>query len=408
MVSVLCIGDPHFQDSNMKDVLELIPKLVEHAKRLQPTFIVCLGDILHTHEKIFVTPFKAATRLIKELSEIAPTYLLIGNHDYKNNTQFLTTEHAFNSLKSWKNTYVVDTVIEHEYGGKKFVFLPYVFPGRFKEALASSGYDWELATAIFAHQEFYGCKFGAMISTSGDNWSDDFPLVISGHIHDSQWVDKKVFYTGSILQHGYGESSEKYLWHVEMNDTPKFNPIELEMKKRKIIHIDYDDLTSFKPEKYENYHLKLDVKGTAEQFKRFKQGKLYRELAQRGIKIMYTPINTNALALRDEVMKGLEQQNISFRRNRSYITILKELTKNESKLVHGYLDEITKDYINEEFEEEIKEMEEHVDLALDFEEIAAENYDDEIEDIETIKFDDVQLVGETSLENDITFDDLSD
>ena len=52
MTSIICIGDPHFQLSNIEQVelfLERITKLVIEKK---PKIVVILGDLLHTHEII--------------------------------------------------------------------------------------------------------------------------------------------------------------------------------------------------------------------------------------------------------------------------------------------------------------------------------------------------------------------
>ena len=53
-------------------------------------------------------------------------------------------------MKEWNNTIVVDTVITETINGQKFVFVPYVSPGRFEEALNTSKEKWNDAACIFA------------------------------------------------------------------------------------------------------------------------------------------------------------------------------------------------------------------------------------------------------------------
>ncbi len=341
-VTCLCIGDPHFQDSNMKDVAILTQKIVEYAEKVKPTFIVCMGDILHTHEKISVTPFKAATEFLKKLSDITITYLLIGNHDYKNNSQFLTNNHAFNALKQWKNMFIVDNVLVHEYNGVQFGFCPYVAPGRFLEALNSSGELWEMTDCIFAHQEFYGCQMGAIKSEIGDEWDADNPFVISGHIHDHQTFDN-IFYTGSIMQHGFNENSKKYLWQFtfspEEGETSRtYKKIDLGMKRKKIIYVDIDDIAKLDLDKYKNYHLKIDLKGHSEQFKAFRQSKKYKEFVARGIKFSFSPIHKELPELKEQF--GYK--------NQTYISILKDLASHESEGVQLLCKEVTRDFSDHE------------------------------------------------------------
>ena len=161
--------------------------------------------------------------MIEQLSQIAPTYVLIGNHDLINHSQFLTDNHIFNPMKKWPNVFIADTMpqvlqIEDSDGEERtFVFCPYTPPGRFAEALnkiVPLGYTWELADAIFAHQEFEGCKMNQITSEEGDVWDPAFPPVISGHIHDAQTVGENVFYPGSAIQHGFGESAGKRIWFI--------------------------------------------------------------------------------------------------------------------------------------------------------------------------------------------------
>jgi len=219
-VKFLCIGDPHFKKSNLREAEIMSEKIIEHAKTIKPDFIVCLGDILDTHDLINVSPLKAVTKFLDDLSQIAITYLLIGNHDYINHSQFLTDNHGFNSFKKWENMHIVDHVIVHDYYGMKFTFCPYTPPGLFLDALIESGEFWETSECIFAHQEFYGCNFGKTKSIIGDKWDENNPLVISGHIHDHEILGTNVFYTGSIMQHGFTETGKKHLWlfTFESND----------------------------------------------------------------------------------------------------------------------------------------------------------------------------------------------
>src|SRR3990167_10502526 len=98
VIKCLAIGDPHFQTNNVKDILEFIERVVQVAVENSPDFIIVLGDLLHTHERIHTIPLKLATKLLKKLSKISPTFLIIGNHDLINNQQFLTSNHAFNAL----------------------------------------------------------------------------------------------------------------------------------------------------------------------------------------------------------------------------------------------------------------------------------------------------------------------
>jgi len=354
MTTVLAIGDQHFQESNMVEVEMFINKIEALAKSKQPDIIVCLGDLLHTHERLYSDALNKACEFVDRMRSITKTYVLVGNHDmcfgkdtlflssdgenvikvqdikvgnmllgidktprkvlritsginqmYKviqkyaisyivsknhylslmlsdmysksneiidisvesylnspiknklcgfkvsngliiktpiiihkiptdnyygfsvdkdrrilledgtvvhncNNQQFLTDNHWLNCLKKWKNVVIVDRPVTETIDDELFVFCPYVFPGRFTEALNTLDIDWKNASGIFAHQEFAGCKMGAIVSVEGDKWPVDNPYVISGHIHSKQIIQENIYYTGSAMQHAFGESEKKY------------------------------------------------------------------------------------------------------------------------------------------------------------------------------------------------------
>lgn len=95
IITVLCIGDPHFKGDNKHetDLMEL--QVRELIIKLNPTFVVVLGDILHTHEKIDLRANKRATSFLRMLRSVSNwLYVLIGNHDRPDNNVFLTDDHV--------------------------------------------------------------------------------------------------------------------------------------------------------------------------------------------------------------------------------------------------------------------------------------------------------------------------
>ena len=120
-------------------------------------------------------------------------------------------------LKSGDNTMIIDDTFSYELNEMKFVFVPFVPNGRFKEAIDKV--DWNDANCIFAHQEFKGCKMGAIVSEDGDDWNDNLPYIISGHIHSKQYVGENIFYPGSAMQHSFGESSENIIPFLHFQKT---------------------------------------------------------------------------------------------------------------------------------------------------------------------------------------------
>jgi DNA repair exonuclease SbcCD nuclease subunit len=277
--TVLCIGDPHIQISNIQEVDIFIEKITILAKEKQPDLICILGDQLHTHERLNTIALNKAYQLIQAMRLIAKTYILTGNHDYISNQQFLTTNHWMNALKEWNNVVIVDKVITETINNEKLVFIPYVPTGRFVEALNTLEEGWEDASCIFAHQEFFGCKMGAITSIDGDRWEMTNPYVISGHIHSRQLIQNNVYYPGSAMQNAFGESEKNTIAYIQISDNEyKLEEIDLGLPRKKIVYMDVDDLDTYIPTNTDD-KVKITLSGEYEDFKSMKKTKKYKELA---------------------------------------------------------------------------------------------------------------------------------
>lgn len=248
-----------------------------------------------------------------------------------NNQQYLTSNHAFNSFKKIPNVTVCDRVIMRTINNMKFIFCPYVPPERFEEALCTledKGRRWDDAECIFAHQEFYGCRFNpVMTSTEGDIWPENYPLVVSGHIHNEQRLQSNIYYTGSSMQHAFGETANKTIAFLTFKENEKFTlkKIDLEMRKKKIVYMDVDKADLYKQQP--NTLVKLVLKGRPEEFKVFRRGQAYKELQKQGIAVSFSPQNVTVQATRET-------------QKRNVLDILEELIKDENKYVHEAFDEL--------------------------------------------------------------------
>ncbi len=291
-MSCIIIGDPHFQVTNIPEVNEFIDIIEKRIIEKNPDFIVVLGDVLHTHERIHSIPLNKAYEFFDKLRKITKTYILVGNHDMQSNQNFLEPNHWMNGLKEWDNIVIVDTVIYEHILGHDFVFCPYVPVGRFEEALNTCrSFDWKQSKCIFAHQEFYGCKMGAITSVLGDQWNENYPNVISGHIHSKQTL-KNIYYCGSSMQIAFGESSENIIPYVTFNFSTNYDleELNLHLPRKKIVYVDIDDIDKFtNKNNNKNDKIKLTVSGSYEEFKVLKKTQKYKELIQEGVKIAFKP-----------------------------------------------------------------------------------------------------------------------
>jgi DNA repair exonuclease SbcCD nuclease subunit len=316
--TILFIGDQHFQINNIQEVEIFIEKMTNLAKAKKPTLIIAAGDLLDTHERLHTIPLNKAYEFLDNMRKIAETYVIVGNHDMINHVQFLNSNHWLNGIKEWKNITVVDTVVSKVINDCKFIFSPFVYPGRFEEALNTCKDEWKDVHCIFAHQEFFGCKMGAIISVEGDKWSLDYPNVISGHIHSHQKPQKNIFYPGSAMQHAFGESSKNIIAHLTFTSSDKtqyeLEEIDLELPRKKIVYMDVENIDEYVLPETED-KIKLTVSGCYDDFKALKKTKKYKKLIKDGINVVFKPKQLEQVE--DEVSEKI--------RETTFTTILDEI-----------------------------------------------------------------------------------
>lgn len=212
---ILCIGDPHIRDTDVSRVDKMVSEILRIAQETKPDLIVNLGDTLHKHGKDGLDPLKQAVDFLEALSEIAPTHVLIGNHDRKTNQEFLTQTHPFVGIKNTDRLSFHWKVDRIEINGFSFLFVPYVFKGRVREAIETEMTIESFCQEIdisFLHAEVRGCKMDSgTLSKDGDVWGPNFPLGISGHIHARGKVGENFLYPGTAIQQKRDDNADRSL-----------------------------------------------------------------------------------------------------------------------------------------------------------------------------------------------------
>lgn len=291
-VSLLLIGDPHFKVSNTRETTKFAAKSIKVAKRYKPDAIIDLGDTLDRHETIHVNPLTQATEWLQGLAGLAPTYVLIGNHDRPNNGKHssLSTLHPFNALKTCPNIIVVDKAISVNIKGANIVMVPYTPPGNFKEAMTEEKIDYKSAVVIMAHQEFEGAKMGAIVSTVGDKWSTKLPPVFSGHIHDYDELQSNLTYVGTPFQQAFGDHSDKALMLLKFTLVDDkwvqttIERINLNLPKKIVHKIHVDEVSTFEPDLTQEN--KIEISGGREAVNATMKSSNVKKWIAAGIKVV--------------------------------------------------------------------------------------------------------------------------
>ena len=348
-LSFIVIGDPHIKIDNLKEFDIFTDKLLSLINDKNPNYIIVLGDILHNHERIHTITLNKAYEFLDKLRKITKTFVLVGNHDMISCSQFLTENHWMNGIKEWSNIVIVDKIVKEVFTindkEHSFYFSPYVPPGRFIEALNTYDDKWKDASIIFAHQEFFGCKMGAIISVDGDKWSESFPEIISGHIHSKQKIQNNIYYTGSAMQNAFGESEKNIIAYVTQYEDSKYDleEIDLKLPRKKIVYLKVDEIDDYKiKETGDDY--KLTISGNYEEFKAVKKTKKFKDLEKSGVKIVFKPKKLKPSDMFNNTNKGeinveVDDNESDFKtKENSFQEILLSLVMKESnnELINDY------------------------------------------------------------------------
>jgi DNA repair exonuclease SbcCD nuclease subunit len=317
--TVLFIGDVHIKFSNLKDLDKLENKMLQMK---DISFIVVAGDILDTHEKIHSQLMNRAYKLIKNLRTVAPVYVLVGNHDYINNQQFLTDNHWMNGMKEWDRVHVIDYPLRLEgSSGQMFALVPYVPPGRFVEALDKLP-DWRVAACVFAHQEVKNCKMGCIRSMDGDAWGVEWPMLVSGHIHERQNVGDNVLYPGSVLNHAFGSDNQGISKLTFKGNIMSEERVDIGLEKKSIIYEDVSKVEDIPKDKLVVQN-KLCLSGEPKDIKAFKKTKEYTDLKKKGIKVTFKVTATT------KEVRTIDGEPVDVKTAVPFSVILNELIANE-------------------------------------------------------------------------------
>lgn len=344
-VKFLAIGDLHLKTKNAYETNILLSEIKLISQNTNPDFIVILGDTLDTHEKIHLDPFIRATKFLEELSFNFKVFLLIGNHDLRNNNEYLSSVHAFYPLKhKYKNLIIVDDFTLYEMKGINFFFFPYLPIGKFIPLFEEKRKELYLESKdekiiIFAHQEFY---FKGGFNINAEKWPLEYPLIISGHIHERMKVQKNLIYIGTPIQHSFGESEDKgiSIFSFNSNDINNYSEeiIRFDIKIYKTIEVnglnELEEKKEFimKEHEKDNLYLRLIINSNQEELNLIKTNLFFRKLKnKKDIKIV--------IEKKEEKEKERNRDLL----NKTYLHILdKEIRKD--KILNNYWKKIKKEF----------------------------------------------------------------
>jgi predicted phosphodiesterase len=221
MPTLQLVGDQHIRHDN----LQALPLLKQHLSSIvsQPSHIVLMGDLLDRHSHVEQPLLASADSLIRFILDLpwSPQLIILcGNHDFASNQVYLTADHwlvVYQGFRSDQLTVVDKPTVLSSLPG--VLLMPYVPDGQFIRALTEHSVDWTTQyRLILGHQSLTNIKDIGHLLLEADTWQPDFPLLVSGHIHDPHWAGPNVLYVGSYIPVSNGEGNEKFLWTLRLPD----------------------------------------------------------------------------------------------------------------------------------------------------------------------------------------------
>ena len=250
MIKIAHIADTHIRNLKYHYEYKIIfSQIYETLKNEKVDYIVHCGDIAHTKTQISPEFVEMASEFFYNLAEIAPTYIILGNHDgnLKNSSRqdaitpiVNALDHAnLNLLKNSGETIIGDGVCLNVLSV-------------FDEDNWTAPTDDSMINIALYHGAVMNSKTDAGYTmTHGDHDISifrDFDYAMLGDIHQSQILDKegRIRYAGSTVQQNFGETDDKglLLWHIKNK------------KKFKVEKKEFDN-----PCPFISWNIELDVNG---------------------------------------------------------------------------------------------------------------------------------------------------
>ena len=181
--------------------------LYNKLKQMSPDIIVHTGDIAHTKTQLSPEFFQMCSSFLYNLAEIAPTYIILGNHDgnLKNDTRQDAITPIVEALEH-NNIHLLKNSGETKINEKITFNVLSVFD---RENWVKPT-DSEAINIALYHGSIHGCQTsqGYVIDEGEDSIDifNDFDFAMLGDIHKQQRMDKegRVRYAGSTVQQNFG------------------------------------------------------------------------------------------------------------------------------------------------------------------------------------------------------------
>jgi len=220
MPKILHVSDTHILVTKRHDEYrQVFQKIYDIASQQEVTHIVHTGDLFHS--KLQLTPecVSLAVEFLRNLSDIAPVYIIPGNHDcsLRNSKRLDSISPIIDAINSDRIHYFRNSG-EYEHNGIVFGAFSMLDPDNYPKVSDKN----KLNIALY-HGSISGVvtDSGYVIAHGDCNVDifENYDYALLGDIHQSnQKVDDegKIRYCGSTVQQNFGETDDKgvLVWNI--------------------------------------------------------------------------------------------------------------------------------------------------------------------------------------------------
>ena len=231
------IADTHIK--NLKYHYEyriVFEQLYQTLREQEVDYIIHCGDIAHTKTQISPEFVEMCSDFFRNLAEIAPTYIILGNHDgnLKNSSRQDALTPIVDAL-NLQNLHLLKDSGETHIDDKFCLNVLSVFD---RANWIKPTDDSKINIALY-HGSISNCK-------TDMNWTmvngedtisifKDHDFAMLGDIHRRQFLDEegRVWYAGSTVQQNHGETNDKgiLIWSINSKNDWEIDPVVLKNPK---------------------------------------------------------------------------------------------------------------------------------------------------------------------------------
>lgn len=320
------IADVHIKNLKHHAVYEnVFGQMYNTLEKEKVNKIIICGDIAHTKTNISPEFVEMASKLFSNLADIAPLYIILGNHD--GNLNNLDRQDAITPIVQALNNpdiHLLKNSGEHHIDDKFCLNVLSIFD---RDNWTKPTNPDKINIALY-HGAIQGAKtdLGWAMKNTDDNLSifDDFDYGFLGDIHKQQFLTDKVAYCGSLVQQNFGEDTQKGLliWDIKSKEKFSVKPIEFR-NPNPFITVEYAGNMPIVPVN-SNVRIILDKYYDQEQINKLKAD-LLRDCSPRSITI----VNKHAKEVENEI-EDTDKSKLNLRDNNVQQELIREFLDSEN------------------------------------------------------------------------------